>query len=467
MRSVGAIFVLTLRALLRSRFLLSVVSLAAFVVVVLPLTLQDDGTASGRAQVLIRYTLGAVTFLLSVGTLGAAPGLVAGELESRRLQQALVKPVRFGQVWLGKWLALAAVNAAALAGAVLLADGLMRWTMRESRLGPGQADELNRKVRVARTVLAPVETRFTQDELDARAGEMRRRGEFDVSESAERGRLLAARKILNERSAVPPGGTGRWTFNLPRGLKPGVPLTLRVRFLSSAGMERPETEGEWTVGEKGRAPVFRASARLRASVPQEVIVPPLAATPPGPLEVCFYNGEKGVPATVLFHPLEGVQLLVPAGSYGPNLLRAFLLILFKLVLLAAVGVTMGALLSSPVAALTSFFALVVFGFSGYIGWVAERGVFYEPHQHGPDCRHEEEKSAGFAVRALDAGLKAAYRGVNRILAPVRELEPMSRVAEGERVPWSDVGRGLFSLVGVGCGFWAALAMALFGRRETG
>jgi hypothetical protein len=128
-----------------------------------------------------------------------------------------------------------------------------------------------------------------------------------------------------------------------------------------------------------------------------------------------------------------------------------------------VGVTMGSLFYTPVAVLTGFFALVLFGFSGYIGWVAETGVFFIPHDRDP----REKAAPGLVVRMLDPALKNAYRGINHVLAPLRELEPMERVVGGEMIPWVEVGRGLFAMVGVGGGLMAALAVGVFRRRETG
>jgi hypothetical protein len=467
MRITGAIFFLTLRTLMRSRFLLCVSLLALGVVVLLPLTIQDDGTVRGHVQVLVRYTLGVVTFLLSAGTLGTAPGLVAGELESRRLQQVLVKPVRFGQVWLGKWLALVAVNAVLLGGSVLLAHGLMRWTLRESRLTADQMAELKGTVNAARAVLAPIEKPISEDEISAKADALVRSGTLNADDSEGATRRAALQRIRSDRNRVRPDGERRWVFPAIHPVPSDLPCILRVQFLASVNEEGRKLEGEWTVGEQGRVPAFRTRAWLKAYLPQDLVVPPFPSPLSGPIEVTFRNADKATPATVLFHTERGARLLVPAGSYGMNLFRAYWLILFKLALLAAVGVTMGSLFYTPVAVLTGFFTLVLFAFSGYIGWVAETGVFYVPHDHGEDGDAHEKKAPGLVVRMLDPALKSAYRGINHVLAPLRELESMERVVGGEMVSWVEVGRGLFAMVGVGGGLMAALAIGVFRRRETG
>lgn len=466
MRTIGAIFTLTLRSLMRSRFLFSIVLLSLAVVILLPRMVQDDGTVAGHAQVLLQYTLGVVTFLLSVGTLGVAPGLVAGELETRRLQQLLVKPVRFGQIWTGKWLALGAVNAVVLGGSILLADGLLRYSQRESRLTPEQAAELVRKVRVSRVALSPRETPPDPAELKARQAEYIAKGVMAAGMPEGAARLKVLQRIRFERNRVPPGGEKSWLFDVGAAGCGKVPATLLVQFLTSGSYTPGDMEGEWTAGFRGAEPFFRSSPRLRPMLPQEIVIP---AFPPSaePLEVTFRNGGTEKSATIVFHVEHGVRLLVPSGSYGMNLFRAYILMLLKLVLLAAVGVTMGSLFSPPVAVLTSFFALAVIGFSGYIGWVAETGVFYVPHEHAGAAHADEHEEHALIVRLLDPPLKASYRVLNRVLAPLRELDPLERVAGGEQIPSADVARGVAAMGVIGSGLLALIAVGVFGRRETG
>jgi hypothetical protein len=267
---------------------------------------------------------------------------------------------------------------------------------------------------------------------------------------------------------VPPGGTRRWIF-------PAVPkigfdevLILRVQFMAARYAEPRGMEADWSLGAPGAEPFFRTSARLRALVEQDLAVPaPPGGLPPA-LEAVFVNrtGE-----TVLFNPGQGVRLLVPAGSYAANLARAYLLILFKLALLAAIGLTMGSLFSPPVAVLTAFFALVLFAFSGYIGSVARTGVFYVPHHHeqeaGAGHEHGDEEEPGWMRTRLDSSLKAAFRGLDKVLSPVRRLDPLERVAGGERISPAEVARGFGVLVLLGSGLMAALGAAIFRRRETG
>jgi hypothetical protein len=428
MRTTGAIFLLTLRSQVRSRFLASILILALGIVILLPFVIRDDGTVTGRIQVLLRYTLVAVTFLLSIGTLGSAPGLVAGELETRRLQQVLVKPVRFAQIWAGKWLALVAINAVMLGLSMLLAQGLLRWNLRPSQLNPAQAAELDRSLLAPRVNLIPVPDT---------AGD-----------------------------TVRPGAERRWIFGDVPQLRTRKPLTLRVQFMTPYYEEHRDLEGEWTLGAPGAEPFFRTRARLRAMLPQELVVPAPPGILPGTLEAVFVNHEA---QSILFHPDQGLRLLAPSGAYGWNLARAYLLILFKLALLAAIGLTMGSLFSTPVAVLTAFFALALFAFSGYIGWVARSGVFYVAHEHGQAAGHHdgEEHEEGWAARHLAPLLKAAYAGFDAVLAPVQRLDPLERVGGGERISMSEVRRGFMVLIVFGSGLMAVLGSLVFRRREAG
>lgn len=461
MHAAGAIFLLTLRSLMRSRFLIVVLLLSLAVILVLPLVIRDDGTIAGRAQVLVRYTLTAVVFLLSVGTLGMAPGLVSGELETRRLQQVLIKPVRFGQVWFGKWAALTAVNAVVLGASFVLSDAALRWNIRPGQLSGDQADEWARRVRVSRAVLAPAPESFSPSRIEAKKEELIRNGTDLSAHDAER---QALQRLRVESQVVRPGGEKTWTVPTEFQLPAGKPLTLRVQFLNSS-QQRSDSEGEWVVRDASGALVLQTRIRLKTYLPQEIAVPASDKPIGGPFTITYRNVEQDA---VLFHVDHGIRMLVPAGSYGMNSFRAYWLVLFRLALLAAIGVTMGSLFYTPVAVMTSFFALVLFGFSGYIGWVAETGKFNEPHEHGhAHAGEEHEEEQGSLIHLLDAPVKLIYRGANHVLAPLRELEPLDRVASGERLAWGEVGKGFGLMIVLGCGLMAWMATVLFGRRETG
>ena len=131
MQRLFAIITLTWKAAFRYRLFWVITSLLLAAVVCLPLLIKDDGTAAGFAQILITYTLAAVTGLLGFCTLWLACGTLARDVEECQMQMVAVKPISRWQIWLGKWLGLVSLNAALLAVAGASIYGLLEWRARK------------------------------------------------------------------------------------------------------------------------------------------------------------------------------------------------------------------------------------------------------------------------------------------------------------------------------------------------
>jgi len=81
MQSIIAIAGLTWKAALRFKLFLVIAGLLVAAVVGLPLLIQDDGTARGFTQIILTYTLSAITALLGISTLWLACGTLARDIE--------------------------------------------------------------------------------------------------------------------------------------------------------------------------------------------------------------------------------------------------------------------------------------------------------------------------------------------------------------------------------------------------
>src|SRR5262252_730289 len=115
MQSLLAIASLTWKAAFRFRLFLVLAVLLLGAVVGLPLLFKDDGTARGFTQILLTYTLTAITALLGFSTLWLSCGTLARDIEECQIQMLAVKPIPRWQIWLGKWLGIMSLNAALLA----------------------------------------------------------------------------------------------------------------------------------------------------------------------------------------------------------------------------------------------------------------------------------------------------------------------------------------------------------------
>src|SRR5262252_7258265 len=148
MQSLFAIAWLTWKAALRFRLFLVVAVLLLVAVVGLPILVKDDGTARGFTQILMTYTLSAITVLLGLSTLWLSCGTLARDIEECQIQVVAVKPVARWQIWLGKWLGIMSLNAALLALSGASVYALLQW--RAHRLPIDQQQVLRSEVLVAR-----------------------------------------------------------------------------------------------------------------------------------------------------------------------------------------------------------------------------------------------------------------------------------------------------------------------------
>src|ERR1700719_771327 len=148
MQQIFAIVGLTWKAAFRYRLFWVLTTLLLGAVVGLPLLLKDDGTAEGFTQILLTYTLSAVTGILGMCTLWLACGTLARDIEECQLQMVVVKPIARWQIWLGKWLGLVTLDAALLVVAGVSVFCLLQW--RAKGLPEKELAKLKNEVLIAR-----------------------------------------------------------------------------------------------------------------------------------------------------------------------------------------------------------------------------------------------------------------------------------------------------------------------------
>src|SRR5580658_699714 len=148
MQRIFAITWLTWKAALRFKLFLVIAVLLIAAVVGLPLVIQDDGTARGFTQIILTYTLSAITALLGLSTLWLSCGTLARDIEECQIQVVVTKPIARWQIWLGKWLGIVALNAVLLAISGACVFALLQW--RASKLPPAVQKTLRDEVLVAR-----------------------------------------------------------------------------------------------------------------------------------------------------------------------------------------------------------------------------------------------------------------------------------------------------------------------------
>jgi len=405
---------LMMRQAVRSRFVICLFVLMLSLLAGFALTIKGDGTAAGRLQVLLSYAMGAVGVVLGTATLWLACGSFSTEIEDRRLHLVLVKPVRNVELWIGKWLGIVAVAMWMLvaAGLFLAAAGqvALRRTMPDSQDG--------------RTV---------------------------------RQQILLARHLAQTERVTGEPGEARWRVNCPAAVSPSpATATLRYRFVSPL-RDQPPVKTHWEVLGPDGTRRFAADSIANMDGVNRLDIPVDTLTAGETVLLAFRirEGEGDAPRYVTFHPDHPVELLIPTGGFGGNLVRTLLLMFCRVALLAALGVTVGTVFTFPVAVFVSTSMVVATLFTQFFVYSTAPGREWSQHRHG------EDEAPGWAQQAGDHLAHAMHF----VVAPVLRYRVRGRLAEGVTVPWSEVHEAAGILIFVYGGALCALACGTLRRRE--
>jgi hypothetical protein len=456
MTSLLAIARLTLKAAFRYR-LVQVLALALLgAVVLLPLAIKDDGTARGFTQILLTYTLSAITAFLGLATLWMACGTLARDVEECQIQMVAVKPVARWQIWLGKWIGIMAVNGLLLATASLAVFILLQY--RAGKLPAAQQEALRREILVARAGikeeipdLEPTIARVFQEILKQ-----------NTIAPADRPQALrqVSERVKYQYQLVQPAYRRIW--KIPLGWRKDAlrdqPLFLRVKFSSSLPPEStltgpPTFQTLWQIGDPGKTRVARQARSLAADTFHEMPIPANLYDADGVLTVEFTNPTE---TAVVFQLEDGLEVLFREGGFGLNFARGMGVIYCWLALLAALGLAAASFLSFPVAAFLAFGLLIV-GFStGTLSQVVEEGgIAGINHETGvvdnPDL--------------LDRVAVPMAKAMLGVINLARGYSPIDALSSGRSIAWSQLAMAVVEIVGILGGIFAAIGIVTFTRRE--
>jgi hypothetical protein len=454
MQRILAISWLTWKAALRFRLFLVIAALLILAVVGLPLIIKDDGTARGFTQILLTYTLSAVTALLGLSTLWLSCGTLARDIEECQIQVVATKPIARWQIWLGKWLGIISLNALLLALSGACIYGLLQW--RASKLPAEEQKVLRSEVLVARG--SAREQNFDA-QIDAET-ERILQGRLKTS-PVDKVDLAEVRRQIREQvkadfQLVPPGQPHGWQIDLgfAKNFLRDKPLQLRVKFNAANKSSSGTFLALWQAGVPGTAKLWQTETpmSLAPDTFHEFEIPPNLFDDKGVLTIVFLNPNS----TSLLFPLEdGMEVLYPQGSFALNFARGLGIIFCWLALMAALGLTAASFLSFPVATFFSL-ALLAVALSG--------GTLAETIDAGSVAAGNEETGvAGHS--GADAFLIPMYKGMLAVVQLVQNYSPIDALSTGRSIPWSELGAAFAQIVLLLGGVVALAGIILFGRRE--
>ena len=452
MQRLFAIIGLTWKAAFRYRLFWVIVALLMGAVVGLPLLIKHDGTADGFAQILITYTLGAVTALLGLCTLWLACGTLARDIEECQLQLVLVKPIARWQVWLGKWLGLVTLNAVLLAVAGGSVYGLIEWRARG--LSQEELFKLRSQVLVARASARPesldqaieAKTRERLQDLIAKKG--LGTASPDAVAGSIRDELKAEVQVVASDKIRP------WSIHLgtDRSRLKGQALYLRVKFNASAEDSSKTFYANWIVANPQTKEYWQSDPMsLAPDTFHEFPVPADLVDDKGDVVIIFHNPNK---ASMLFPLNDGLEVLYRVGGFAPNLIRGLGIILCWMALLAALGLAAASFLSFPVAAFLSLAVLTMGLCSGTLANVVTDGTVMGTTETGA------KNSA-----AVDNVMVPVFRSILDVINLVQQFSPVDSLSTGRNVSWAELGRAGAYIVLLLGGILGIFGIFVFHRRE--
>ncbi len=453
MQRILAITWLTWKAALRFKLFLVIAVLLIAAVVGLPLVIEDDGTARGFTQIILTYTLSAITGLLGLSTLWLACGTLARDIEECQMQVVATKPIARWQIWLGKWLGIVSLNAALLVISGACVFGLLQW--RAGKLPAAEQKVLREQVLVARgSAKEPVNPAEigteTERVLQARL----------KSSPVEKVDLPEVRRQIREQvkaalQIVPPSYQRTWQIDLgfAKNYLAGRPLQLRVKFNAAQKSASGTFGALWQIGVPEKTKFWRSEPMsLAPDTFHEFEIPPDLFDAKGVLTIAFANPNS----TALLFPLDdGMEVLYPEGGFALNFARGLGIIFCWMAVLAALGLMAASFLSFPVA---TFFALAM------LLVVLSSGTLAESVESGSVAAgNEETGQAGHSV--ADVVLIPAFKGMLSVISLVKSYSPIDALSSGRSITWGELGAAFAQVVLLVGGIFAAAGIIFFNRRE--
>lgn len=360
---------------MRMKIALVFLVLIALVVLGLPFSITGDSSLTGAVQSFLSYGLSASGVLLGMLTIFMSRSL-SDEFVGRQIFMVMTKPISRWQFIVGKWLGITLLNTMFLAAAGATIYGMVYYIKATFPAIDEEFDrnELVNEVLVARHATRtelpdfrkPAEKEFEQNREQ---GKYKNLPDFKPEEEVTR----LAMKYEARWRIVPPLEKRMFLFkNVLCDRSPDN--YIQIRYKTEVSRYPPDEifRAAWRIGNPykdtvvydmrvrhvvGRYHTFRVRADAVAA--DNTLNVQFINVNPYEDEPVYYN-------IMEFRKADDVEVLFVVGTFGWNLIRLLVLMMCKLMFLAAVAILMTTVFSFPVACLTSFTVYVLSGARGFL-----------------------------------------------------------------------------------------------------
>jgi hypothetical protein len=425
-------------------------------IVLLPamgVSMTGDGTLKGRLQTFVSYGFSLTSFLLSLLTIVVSVYSLTSDIQQKQIYTVLTKPIRRFQLLLGKLLGIILLDVALLVLFSAVIYVVIIYTPKFYRASQAERAQADNEFFTARAGLIPPEVDVKQ-EVDDTYKRLEETGQLplgvsDNKVSRENYIEGLTQSIKLGKRAVAVGHELVWEFNNVKPLDPNQSLFIRFKYDVSVNPPDLQVFGKWFAGddrqvkygEKVETPIYTFDRKDLIRTFHEIEVRADSVAEDGYLAVGFFN----VPlnnTVVIFPPEDGLEVLYKADTFTANFLRAVLLILFRLIFLACLGILASTFLSFPVAIL---FCLAIF-FTGTI--------------------------SGFCIESFDylsKNLSSVYsytvKPIAQLLPQFDKFSPTKFLVPARLLRWSLLAKVVFSLICIKAVLLWLAALLIFSYKE--
>ena len=448
---------------IRMKIALVFLVLIGVVVLGLPFSIAGDASVTGAVQSFLSYALSTMAVLLGMLTIFMSRSL-SDELVQRHVFLVLTKPVPRWQFILGKWLGITVLNLVFLSFAGLSMYGMVHYIQRNHPPIDDRYDmaELQHEVLVARHALSAILPDFTRPaeaefERNLEEGLYSSLPDFNAGEEKRR----LAKKYEARWRVVGPLDTRVFEFENVLCDR-SADHEIQIRYRTDVSRYPPDEvfRALWRIGNPLKdTPVYNLPVRHIVGRYHTVPVAADAVARDHTLTVRFFNhnpfeGEPQFRSVIEFRKSEPVEVLFVVGSFEGNLFRLFVIMMCKLMVLAAVALLAATLFSFPVACLASFTVYILAG---------SRAFIYE----SLDLASSDAATMFTSVKEFMIHLIVlVYDAIAWVIPDFARYDAVETLVNGRNVSLVWVLQAVSDLVLIKTVLALGLAMLLFHRREV-
>lgn len=375
MHSIWAIATNTIKQALRMKVAAVFLILLLVLLPVMGFSATGDGTLKGRLQTFISYGLSLTSLLLCLLTIIISIYSVASDIEQKQIYTVITKPIRRFEFLLGKLLGVILLDVILLSLFAVIIYTITIYTPEFLNTTEAERIQANNEFFTARAALTVPAVDVSRDVEDTyKKLEISNELPDNISREEIIARLTMQKQLAKRAADV--GQVLVWEFD---NVEP-LAQSMFIRFKYDVAVNPPDMQvyGRWFAGDyqyikygtESKTPIYDRIHKHSVRNFHEIAVPADVVPEHGHLAVAFLNAPLN--NTVIFFPPDGIEVLYKADTFTGNFLRVVLLILFRLIFLACLGILASTFLSFPVAILL---CLVLFSTACVSGFVIESFSF--------------------------------------------------------------------------------------------